>query len=181
MRKIWNFLDFPLFFYCNSQLPKKRIHTFKYIFSLFIWNTVSQSFLLAPFSSVLIWVCTVCAKRSESICFLWYNLIVLWPIQSTLKSAAKPIFLSFPNKYRSDLSKKLVFGPVGQGASKMYAFKVCAGRDSNPGRSESSDLLHKVAKNVASNPNCLSFFLIANFASLLFCSQLIYKNIKYLI
>ena len=115
----------------------------------YFWATVITFF---------VHVGTVCAKRSESICFLWYNLIVLWPIQSTLKSAAKPIFLSFPNKYRSDLSKKLVFGPVGQGASKMYAFKVCTGRDSNPGRSESSDLLHKVAKNVASNPNCLSFF-----------------------
>ena len=37
--------------------------------------------------------------------------------------------------------------------------KVCPARDSNPGRSESNDLLHKVAKIVASNPKGLEFFL----------------------
>ena len=84
---------------------------------------------------------TVCAKRSESICFLWYNLIVLWPIKSTLKSPEKLIFFLFPNKLRSDLSKKVVFDPLGPRATKLWAFKVCSCRESNPGRPKSSDSL----------------------------------------
>ena len=64
---------------------------------------------------------------------------------------------------RRVLVAHVLFKKRGLGVTKIYALKVCALRDSNPDRSESSDLLHKVAKNVASNPNCLSFFLIANF------------------
>ena len=43
------------------------------------------------------------------------------------------------------LSKKLVFDPAGPRSSKLWALKVCPGRGSNPGRSESSDSLHKIA------------------------------------
>ena len=44
-----------------------------------------------------------------------------------------------PNKYRLDLSKKLVFDLAGQRASKLEALKVCSDRESNPGLPESSD------------------------------------------
>ena len=56
-----------------------------------------------------------------------------------------------------------VFDPAGLRAAKLWALKVCPGRESNPGRSESSDSLYKLAKNVASNPKGLVFFLTANF------------------
>ena len=59
-------------------------------------------------------------------------------------SAAKHFFLNYTNKYKSDLSKKLIFDPADQRASKLQALKVCAGRDSNPGLSESSKSLYKV-------------------------------------
>ena len=62
------------------------------------------------------------------------------------------------NKTKLDLSKKLVFDPAGPRASKLWALKVCPGRGSNPGRSESSDSLNKLAKNVASNPKGLEYF-----------------------
>ena len=58
---------------------------------------------------------------------------------------------------------KLIFSPAGQWAAKLQALKVCAVQESNPGRSESSDLLCKVAKSVASNPKGLGIFLTANF------------------
>ena len=64
---------------------------------------------------------------------------------SYLKSSQNLLLSSYTNKYRSDPSKKLVLGPVGQRAAKMLAFKVCTVRDSNPGRSESNDSLHKIA------------------------------------
>ena len=80
---------------------------------------------------------------------------------SYLKSSQNLLFSSYTNKYRSDPSKKLVLGPVGQRAAKMWAFKVCTVRDSNPGRSESNDSLC----NVASNPKGLEIFLTANFDS----------------
>ena len=41
--------------------------------------------------------------------------------------------------------KKITFGPVGQEAAKIKTLKLCASRESNPGRSESNDSLHKVA------------------------------------
>ena len=50
-----------------------------------------------------------------------------------------------------------------QGAVELWVPKVCPARDSNPGRSESNDSLHKIAKNVASNPKGLEFFFITNF------------------
>ena len=83
-----------------------------------------------------------------------------------LKSAAKCLVPLYPNKNRLDLSKKLVFDPAGPRASKLWALKVCPGRGSNPGRSESSDSLNKLAKNVASNPKGLETFLTANFEGL---------------
>ena len=84
-------------------------------------------------------------------------------MKNTVKSAAKAIFSLYPSKYRLDLSKKLVFDPVGPRATKLWAFKVCSRRGSNPGRPKSSDSLYKIAKNVASNPKGLEFFLTANF------------------
>ena len=66
------------------------------------------------------------------------------------KELKTSFFLSYANKDRSDLSKKVIFGPVGQRTAKLLALKVCALRDSNPGRSESSDSLYKIGKNVAS-------------------------------
>ena len=84
----------------------------------------------------------------------WYNMP---------QSATKCLFSFFPNKYRSDNSKKLLFDPAGPRASKLWALKVCPDRGSNPGRSESSDSLDKLAKNVASNPKGLEIFLTANF------------------
>ena len=59
--------------------------------------------------------------------------------------------------------KKIVFDPEGPRATKLWAFKVCSRRGSNPGRPKSSDSLYKIAKNVASNPKGLEFFLTANF------------------
>ena len=43
-----------------------------------------------------------------------------------LKSAVKPILFTFPNKYRSDLLKKVVFGSLDQRASKLKTLKVCS-------------------------------------------------------
>ena len=54
----------------------------------------------------------------------------------------------------------------GQGAAELWVPKVCARRVSNPGRSESSDSLNKLAKNVASNPKGLEIILTANFEGL---------------
>ena len=52
-----------------------------------------------------------------------------------------------------------------QRASKLQTVKVSGDQESNPGHPESSNSLHKLAKNVASNPKCLNIFLIANFTS----------------
>ena len=79
-------------------------------------------------------------------------------MKNTVKSAAKSIFSHYPSKYRLDLSKKLVFDPVGLRATKLFALKVCSLRESNPGRPKSSDSPYKIAKNVASNPKGLDFF-----------------------
>ena len=74
---------------------------------------------------------TVCVKHSRSICFLWYNLIALWPIKSTPKKAEKPIFFPYRNKHRSNLSKRLVFDPEGPLGTKLWALKVCSDRTAN--------------------------------------------------
>ena len=65
-----------------------------------------------------------------------------------------------------DLSNELLQVNFCQEASKLQALKLCAVRELNPGRSESSDSLHKVAKNVASNPKGLDFLSSANFDGL---------------
>ena len=101
---------------------------------------------------------TLCVHHSRTIVILWYDLRVFWLNIKCLKSALKSIFFHYPNKYRSDLSKKLVFDPVGPRATKLWALKVCSRRESNPGRPKSSNSLFKIAKNVASNPKCLEFF-----------------------
>ena len=106
---------------------------------------------------------TVSPTHSRSIPHLWYDLGVIWLSILYFKSAAKPIFFLKSNKHRSDLSKNLVFDPVGPRATKLWALKVCPGRGSNPGGSESCDSLNKLAKIVASNPKGLEFFLTANF------------------
>ena len=58
---------------------------------------------------------------------------------------------------------KIIYGHVDQGTPKMESLKVWPSRDSNPGRSESNDLLHKATKSVASNPKGLEFFFTTNF------------------
>ena len=49
-----------------------------------------------------------------------------------------------PNRYELDLSKDMMYELVEQGASKLQAPKVCADWESNPGRLESSNLLHTI-------------------------------------
>ena len=83
-----------------------------------------------------------------------------------LKSAPKLFFSAYPNKCSLDLSKyakNIHFGPP---AAELWVPKVWPARDSNPGRSESSDSLYELAKNVASNPKGLEIFLTANFEGL---------------
>ena len=85
--------------------------------------------------------CTVPFKKTRFFGHLWSKIGVFQMKISYLKSSQNLLFSSYTNKYRSDPSKKLVLGPVGQRAAKMWAFKVCTVRDSNPGRSESNDSL----------------------------------------
>ena len=57
----------------------------------------------------------------------------------------------------------MLYDLVDQGAAELQALKLYSVRGSNPGRSESSDSLYELAKNVASNPKGLEIFLTANF------------------
>ena len=90
-------------------------------------------------------VLTVPCRLNRLFGLLWYDLGVFWLNITCLKSAAKYLLSFYPNKYRSDLSKKLIFDPAGQKASKLEALKVCSDRDSNAGRPESSNSLHRIA------------------------------------
>ena len=74
--------------------------------------------------------------------------------------------LIFLYKNMIDLSNEVLQVNFCQEVSKLQALKLCAVWESNPGRSESSDSLHKVAKNVASNPKGLDFLSTANFDGL---------------
>ena len=80
-------------------------------------------------------------KRSWSICVLWYDLMLFWLIIKCIKSKQNLFFFHYPYRYRLDLSKNITFGPAGQGVAKMQTLKVCACRDSNPGRQKTSNLL----------------------------------------
>ena len=62
---------------------------------------------------------TAGVKRSGSICILWYDLRLFWLNLRSLKSTAKVFFFSYTNKYRLDLSKKVILGLVGQKAAKL--------------------------------------------------------------
>ena len=68
-----------------------------------------------------------------------------------------------PSKGVIGVSKEIPYTLVDQRAAKLQALKVCASRDSNPGRPKSNDSLINVANGVASNPKCLNFFLTAKF------------------
>ena len=57
---------------------------------------------------------TVSPTHSRSIVQLWYDLGVLWLSITYLKIVAKPFFSTYANKYRLDLSKKLILSPVDQ-------------------------------------------------------------------
>ena len=46
------------------------------------------------------------------------------------------------------LSKEILYFPLDQGTAKLHGLKVCAVRDPNPVRPESSESLYKLAKNV---------------------------------
>ena len=130
-----------------------------------------QNGLILP-SNIIPNIYTVSTTHSRSIAHLWYDLGVLWLSIMYLKSAAKHFFSNYSNKYSLDLSKyeKIIhFSPQN---SDLWAPKVYPGRDSNPGRSRSSNSLYKLAKNVASNPKGLGFFLTANFQSPQFCNCL---------
>ena len=122
----WEELDHKTSFICFKTL--------KWITSLCLKFSKKESFII-KMHTILQWLVihTVSPTHSRSIAHLWYDLGVLWLSIICLKSAAKCLFSIFPNKYRSDLSKKLVFDPTGQRASKLQTIKVCAGRDSNPG------------------------------------------------
>ena len=50
-----------------------------------------------------------------------------------------------PSKGKLGLSKEVVYDLIDQRATKLQSLKVCSVRDSNPGRSESNDSLHKIA------------------------------------
>ena len=80
--------------------------------------------------------------------------------------------LIFLYKNMIDLSNEVLQVNFCQEVSKLQALKLCAVRESNPGRSESSDSLHKLTKNVASNPKGLEFFLTANFDGPYLCCDL---------
>ena len=94
-----------------------------------------------------------------------------------LKSAAKPIFFTYPNKYRSDLSKKLVFEPADQGASKLEALKVSSDGESNPDCPKTTFSLLERLKRGNAKVSFLNFFLTANFEGPQFCSRLTYMDI----
>ena len=151
LQSIWNLLlkwynlkYFTVWWYCIFFIP-----------NLFIFRIKK---ILIPIVN-----CWFFSKIAESSWIAYFSIL---PIQSP----SKPIFFSYTSKYRSDLSKKWIFGPLGPKSTKLQAFKVCAGRESNPGRSESSDSLYELRKTVASNPKCLIFFFKANFDSLQFLS-----------
>ena len=113
---------------------------------------------------------TVSYISLHTISILWYDLRWFWQAKNTIKSTQNLFFFSYTNKYGSDLSKKSIFGPVSPRSTKLQAFKLCAGRESNPGRSESSDSLCKIAKMKPRTQNVSYFFFKANFDSLQFCS-----------
>ena len=66
--------------------------------------------------------------------------------------------LSNPNKYRSDLSKKIVFDPIGQRASKIEALKVSSDRESNPDRPKTTFSLLERFKCGNAPTSFFSFF-----------------------
>ena len=63
-----------------------------------------------------------------------------------------------PNKYRSDLSKKIVFDPIGQRASKIEALKVSSDRESNPDRPKTTFSLLERFKRGNAPTSFFSFF-----------------------
>ena len=65
---------------------------------------------------------------------------------AVLKSIPKQLFSIYPNKYGLDLSKEVLLVFPHQRAAKLQVIKVCADRESNPGRPKSSDSLYKIAK-----------------------------------
>ena len=67
------------------------------------------------------------------------------------------MFSIYPNKYRSDLSKKLVFDPAGQRASKLEALKVSSDRESNPDRPKTKFTIVKSQKIAAQERDANSF------------------------
>ena len=70
----------------------------------------------------------------------------------------KHFFLTYPNKYRSDLSKKIVFDPIGQRASKIEALKVSSDRESNPDRPKTTFSLLERFKRGNAPTSFFSFF-----------------------
>ena len=80
-----------------------------------------------------------------------------------LKSAAKPIPFTFPNKYRSNLLKKSSFGLSGPKGFKIEDPQSLQCPGFEPGSPEDQIYNSDFTKNVASNPKCLRIFFIANF------------------
>ena len=110
------------YFTSTSHLPWKAALSI----TSFIWKFYQGEWILRED--------TVSDTDSRTICILWYDLRVFSLIIECLKSAAKPIFFPYPNKYRSDLSKKLVFDPAGQRASTLETLKLWPVRELNPDR-----------------------------------------------
>ena len=88
------------------------------------------------------------------------------------QKCCKMFVLSNPNKYRSDLSKKIVFDPTGQRASKIEALKVSSDRESNPDRPKTTFSLLERFKHGNAPTSFFQFFLTANFEGRQFCSPL---------
>ena len=81
----------------------------------------------------------------------------------TFKSLSGPSFGIFHIKRNKDLLKQVPYVLADQRAAKLCSLKVCTVQDSNPGSWKSSNLVHKLTKNVASDPKGLEIFLTANF------------------
>ena len=103
---LWPFLSFSVYEGMNRMyFPSSKSITY---FSLNCWKCLKSQLLS-----------TVPCRLNRLFGLLWYDFRVFWLSITCLKSAAKCLFSFYHNKYRSDLSKKFVFGPVGQKASKM--------------------------------------------------------------
>ena len=79
-------------------------------------------------------------------------------VKNALKMPQNVFFSIHPNKYSLDLSKEVLLVSPGQRTAKLQAFKVCAVRESNPGRPKTTDSVYKSEKRSLEPKRSRNFF-----------------------